>query len=493
MKLVPDWLRQRLPQHYDYNVIVVGGGAAGLVSAYLTAGAQARVALVEKARMGGDCLYTGCVPSKTLIRSARLAHEMRQAQAYGLDCGPVTVDFSQVMKRIQAVIRAIEPHDSIARYQQLGVACFQGEARLLSGHAVQVGEQVLTARRIILATGATPVIPDVPGLEDVPYLTSETIWSLSQLPRHLVIVGGGPIGCELAQAFRRLGSEVTLIVHGSRLLKREDSDVSEYLQSQFVAEGIALCFEHDLSRVFSHGGEIIVQCQHGEEERRISGDVLLLAIGRQPGVAGLGLEELGVALDAHGALHSDGTLRTSLPSVYCAGDVVGPYQFTHMAAHQAATAGMNALFDGLWRQRVDLTLVPWATFVDPEVARAGLNEQEAARQGVAYEVSRYDYAELDRAVADGRTSGWIKVLTVPGKDTILGVTIVGAQAGDCLAEFVLAMKSGLGLKKILATIHIYPTLAEGGKQVAGVWQKNHLPHWLWPWLARFHRWMRGGE
>jgi len=485
-KLLQRWL----PQRYGYNLVVVGAGAAGLVSAYLAAAAGARVALIEQARMGGDCLNRGCVPSKALLRAAHLAQQMRQADRYGLPRQDIEVDFAQVMERVQQAIRTIEPHDSVERYQALGVDCFHGQARLLSGHEVAVGDRVLTTRRIVLATGATPVVPELPGLDSVDYYTSDTIWSLRRQPRRLIVVGGGPIGCELAQAFNRLGSQVVQVVHGERLLKREDHAVSELVQQVFHDEGVELCLNHEGLQVASQQGEIVLTCRVGEETRTIHGDALLFAVGRQPMTQGLGLDALGVTVERHGALQADGMLRTSVPSIYCAGDVVGPYQFTHMAAHQAATASMNALFDRVWRRRVDQSLVPWTTFVDPEVARVGVNEQEAQRQGLAYELSRFDYGELDRAVTDGHTRGWIQVLTVPGKDTILGVTIVGAHAGDCLAEFVLAMKNGLGLKKILAAIHVYPTLAEGNKLVAGDWQRRHLPAALMPWLKRFHGWMR---
>nr|WP_320049594.1 mercuric reductase [uncultured Desulfuromonas sp.] len=479
-----------LPQRYDYNLIVIGAGSAGLVSAYMASSAGARVALIEKSRMGGDCLNTGCVPSKALIRSASVAHRMRAAERYGLPSQDVRVDFSKVMERVRRAIRTIEPHDSMARYRAMGVTCFDGDARLLSGHEVAVGDQILSARRILLATGATPVVPDVPGLDSVRYYTSDTIWSLKHLPQRLIVVGGGPIGCELSQAFSRLGSQVVQIVHGERLLKKEDRAVSELVQQVFVDEGIELCLNHDLQQLTPEQDEIVVTCRVGEQTREVRGDVLLFAVGRKPMTQGLGLEALGVRFDRHGVVETDGTLRTSLPSVYCAGDVVGPYQFTHMAAHQATTASLNALFDRIWRRRVDLSLVPWTTFLEPEVARVGLNVQDAERQNVAHEVTRFDYGQLDRAITDSSACGWIQVLTMPGKDRILGVTIVGPHAGECLAEFVLAMKAGLGLKKILATIHVYPTLVEGNRLIAGEWQRQHLPSWLNPCLKRFHRLMQ---
>jgi len=485
------FLSKILPEKYDYNLVVIGAGSAGLVSSYLAAGLQARVLLVEQAKMGGDCLNRGCVPSKALIRSAKLAAELQQAEHLGLSRVEVGVDFARVMERVQRVIAEVEPHDSVARYESLGVECATGRATVVSPHEVEIGARKVSARRIIVATGGAPMIPDIPGLELGAVLTSDTVWQLRKKPRRLVVVGGGPIGCELAQSFSRLGCHVTQVVHGDRLLKREDADVSAALLKVFEAQGLTVHFKHDLNSIVahSHGRRLLCDAPTGGVE--IDFDEILFAVGRQPVTTGFGLEELGVKVDPRGGLLADGTLRTSVASIYCAGDVVGPYLFTHMAAHQAGYATVNALFDRFWRSKVDYRLVPWATFVDPEVARIGLNEQEAKRGGIAYEVTRFDYGELDRSIADSQTQGWIKIITAQGKDKILGVTIVGSHASDCIAEYVLAMKYGLGLKKILSTIHIYPTVAEGNKMAAGVWQREHLPVQLLPWLKRFQRWSRG--
>lgn len=481
------------PRRYEYNLIVVGAGSAGLVSAFLGSSMQAKVALIEQGAMGGDCLNTGCVPSKALIRTAKLAAQLRQAQRYGFNAANGELDFAQVMERVQQVIKAVEPHDSAARYRSLGVDCFHGRARLVSPHEVEVDGRVLSGHRIILATGANPRLPDLPGLDRVRYLTSDTIWQLRTKPERLVVVGGGPIGCEMAQTFARLGCQVVLVLPGGRLLAREDVDVSQYLQRVFKQDGVEVLFYHELQRIVADGQGQRVVCRADGQEVALAFDEILFAIGRQPATAGLGLDELGVAVTPQGGLAEDGTMRTSVPSIYCAGDVAGPYLFTHMAAHQAGFAVLNALFGRFRRRKVDYRLVPWATFVDPEVARVGLNEQEAKQRGVAYDVTRFDYGELDRAIADSETEGWIKILTVPGRDKILGVTIVGSHASDCLAEYILAMKHGLGLKKILSTIHIYPTVAEGNRLAAGVWRKEHLPAWALRWLRHVNRWSRGAE
>lgn len=491
MVSISDLFTSVFPEKYDYNLIVIGAGSAGLVSSYLAAGLQARVLLIEREKMGGDCLNTGCVPSKALIRSAKFFSELQHAESLGFSRIDVEVNFAQVMERVQRIVKEVEPHDSVERYESLGVECATGDARVISPHEVEIDHRVVSARRIIVATGGAPIVPDIPGMELGRVLTSETVWQLRKKPQRLLVVGGGPIGCELAQAFSRLGCNVTLVVHGDRLLKREDVEVSQAILDTFVAQGITVLFNHDLREIIPAGVGRKLVCETSSAVVELEFDEMLLAVGRRPVVAGFGLEELGVEV-GRGGLLADGTLRTSVPSIYCAGDVVGPYLFTHMAAHQAGSATFNALFDRFWRMKVDYRLVPWATFVDPEVARVGLNEQDAKKSGVAYEVTRFDYGELDRSIADSRTRGWIKIITPKGKDKILGVTIVGSHAGDSLAEYVLAMKHGLGLKKILATIHIYPTVAEGNKMAAGVWQRDHLPVKVLPWLKRFHRWSRGG-
>ncbi len=479
------------PARTDYNLVVIGAGSGGLVSAYIAAAVKAKVALVEKHRMGGDCLNTGCVPSKALIRSAKMAAYGRRAADYGLARGAVEVDFAAVMERVQRVIGKVAPHDSVERYTGLGVEVIEGEATLRSPWEVEVDGRVLTTRNIVVATGARPLVPDLPGLEQVDYLTSDTVWNLRENPGRLVVLGGGPIGCELAQAFRRLDVEVVQVERGARLLPREDDDVAELVERRFRAEGIEVLTGHHVHRVETVEGRKSLVCERDGEEVRVPFDTLLLALGRQANVTGFGLEELGVALTPRGTVAADPFLRTNYPNLYVVGDVTGPYQFTHVAAHQAWYAAVNALFGPYKSFRVDYSVIPWSTFVDPEVARVGLSEAEARAQGIRYEVTRYGIDDLDRAIADDEDHGFVKVLTPPGKDRILGVTLVGAHAGDLIAEFVLAMKHGLGLNKILGTIHIYPTLAEANKYAAGAWRRAHQPERVLRWVERFHRRRRG--
>lgn len=472
------------PKSFDTNIVVIGAGSAGLVSALIAATVRAKVTLVERDRMGGDCLNTGCVPSKALIRSARMAHYAQRASEFGLVPMDVQVRFADVMSRVRSVIATIEPHDSVERFTGLGVDCVQGEAQLVSPWEVEVNGDRIAARNIVVATGGRPRVPDIPGLEDVGYLTSDTVWELEQLPERLLVLGGGPIGCELAQAFARLGASVSIATRGSRLLPREDSEVSDVVEAAFTAEGISLHLGKQ-PEAFAPG---VCRLEGGES---IAFDAVLLAVGRSPNVEGLGLEALGVELNPAGHLDVDDFLRTRVPSIYAAGDVAGPYLFTHMASHQAWYASVNALFGRFRKFRVDYSVVPWATFIDPEVARVGLNEADAQAQGIAYEVSRYDLDDLDRAIADGEAKGFVKVLTKPGSDRILGATIVGYHAAELINEFVLAMKHGLGLNKILGTIHIYPTLSEGNKFLAGEWRKARKPEKLLDIVERYHRFNRG--
>jgi pyruvate/2-oxoglutarate dehydrogenase complex dihydrolipoamide dehydrogenase (E3) component/uncharacterized membrane protein YdjX (TVP38/TMEM64 family) len=481
----------RRPARFDDNLIVIGAGSAGLVSAYIAATVRAGVSLVERERMGGDCLNTGCVPSKALIRSARVADYLRRAPEFGL--GPVTaaVDFPRVMARVQSIIERIEPHDSVERFSGLGVNCISGNARLVSPWEVEIDGQKRSARHIIIAAGARPRVPQVPGIADLDYLTSDTLWQLREPPGHLLVLGAGPIGCELAQALARLGVRVTLATHAARILPREDPEVSALLATALEEAGIDLLVDCE-PLVFQREGETqSVEFRCGGARRSLQFDRLLLATGRQANVEGLGLEELGVALDPRGTIAVDEYLRTSVPTIYACGDIAGPYQFTHMASHQAWYATVNALFGRFRRFRVDYSVVPWATFTDPEVARVGLSEEEARAQGVPYEVTRYGLDDLDRAIADGEAQGFIKVLTVPGKDRIIGATIVGYHAADLIHEFIMAMKHGLGLNRILGTIHIYPTLGEGNKFLAGEWRKARKPERVLRWVERFHRWSRG--
>ncbi|MCC4118166.1 FAD-dependent oxidoreductase [Aromatoleum toluclasticum] len=484
----------RKPAAFDRNLVVIGAGAAGLVTSYIAAAVKAKVTLVEAHKMGGDCLNTGCMPSKALIRSAKLLSHVRRAKEFGIRDAQADFDFAEVMERVQSVIRTVEPHDSIERYTGLGVDVVEGRAKIVSPWAVEITRhdgrrETLTTRAIVIAAGARPYVPLIPGIENTGYYTSDTIWNLRERPKRLVVLGGGPIGSELAQAFARLGAEVTQIQRGARILPREDEEVSEMVTRRFRAEGIDVLTGHKPKRFSLEGGEKIIIAEHEGAEVRIPFDVLLVAFGRSANLTGYGLEELGIPTGR--TVEVNEFLQTRYPNIYAAGDVAGPYQFTHTAAHQAWYASVNALFSPFKRFRADYSAVPWATFVDPEVARVGLNEQEARERGIAYEVTRFDIEDLDRAIADGEAHGFVKVLTVPGKDRILGVTIVGEHAGDLLAEYVLAMRHGIGLNKILGTIHVYPTLAEANKYAAGEWKRAHAPRKLLEWVGRFHDWRRG--
>ena len=490
------------PSKFDRNVVVIGAGAAGLVTSYIAAAVKAKVTLVEAHKMGGDCLNYGCVPSKALIKSAKVAQLIRHADHYGLKASQPEFSFSEVMARINDVIKKIEPHDSIERYTKLGVEVLQGYGRIVNPWTVEVKNehgvtQRLTTRSIVIAAGAQPFVPPLPGLEAVGYVTSDTLWekfsAMHAPPRRLVVLGGGPIGCELTQAFARLGSEVTQIEMSERLLNREDGEVSTILMESLRSDGVKVLTGHKALRCETQTVEgVIVKrivVEHDGIERHIEFDELLCAVGRVARLQGYGLEELGIPTQR--TVVTNEYLETLCPNIYAAGDVAGPYQFTHTAAHQAWYASVNALFGQFKRFKVDYSVIPAATFTSPEIARVGLNEQEATQKGIAFEITRYSIDDLDRAIADGTDHGFVKVLTVPGKDKILGVTIVGEHAGDLLAEFVLAMKHGLGLNKILGTIHTYPTLSEANKYVAGEWRRAHTNPTVLKWLARYHAWRRG--
>lgn len=481
------------PKRFDRDLVVIGAGSGGLVSAYIGAAVKARVSLVEKHRMGGDCLNTGCVPSKALIRSARFLSQAYHARELGFDSASVEFDFARVMERVQRVIHQVEPHDSVERYTALGVDCIQGEANITSPYTVEVNGHTLTTRNIIVATGGRPAIPPIPGIESIAYRTSDTIWALRTLPTRLLVIGGGPIGCELAQCFARFGSHVILIQRGSRLLKHEDPEFSRMLMEQFVEEGIELRVSHTPKEFRIENGRNILVATHADQDVEIEFDEVLIATGRQANSHGFGLETLGVPVRKNGTIEVNEYLQTNYPNIYAVGDVAGPYQFTHTAAHQAWYAAVNGLFGTFRKFRADYSVIPWSTFTDPEIARVGLNEQEAEKKGIPYEVTTYPIDDLDRAIADGAAYGQVKILTVPGKDRILGVTIAGEHAGDLIAEFITAMRHGLGLNKILDTIHIYPTLTEANKYAAGNWKRAHAPERLLTWLARYHSWRRGAE
>jgi len=487
------WAHLR-PKRFDRNMVVIGAGAAGLVTSYIAAAVKAKVTLVESHKMGGDCLNYGCVPSKALIKTATLARQMRHSADYGIKSAEFKLDFVQVMERVARVIKDIEPHDSVERYTGLGVDVACGTATIVDPWRVKIAradgtEHTLSTRSIVIATGARPFVPPLPGLDDVGYLTSDTLWGLRELPARLVVLGGGPIGCELAQAFARLGSQVTQVEMAPRLLLREDDEVSAYARKALEADGVVVLTGHKALRCEQDGEAKAIVVETAGEERHIAFDVLICAVGRVARLEGFGLEELGIPVKR--TVQVNEYLETSFPHILAAGDVAGPFQFTHTASHQAWYAAVNGLFGSFKKFRADYSVIPWATFIDPEVARVGLNEQEAKEQGVAVQVTRYGIDDLDRAIADSAAHGFVKVLTVPGKDKILGVTIVGLHAADLLAEYVLAMKHGLGLNKILGTIHTYPTLAEANKYAAGEWKRAHQPLGLLKWVERLHTWRRG--
>ncbi|MBL8318288.1 MAG: FAD-dependent oxidoreductase [Burkholderiaceae bacterium] len=492
-KVYARWADRR-PARYDRNLVVIGAGAAGLVSSYIAAAVKAKVTLVEAHKMGGDCLNYGCVPSKALIKTAKLMHQMRRSAKYGIAQADARMDFAQVMDRVAQVVREIEPHDSVERYTGLGVDVVQGSAKIVDPWHVQItradgSTQLLATRAIVVATGAAPFVPPLPGLAEAGVLTSDTLWQLRERPGRLVVLGGGPIGCELAQAFARLGSQVTQIEMLPRVLVREDEEVSAFSQRALEADGVRVLTGHKALRCESAGGVKAIVVEASGRETRIEFDALICAVGRVARLKGYGLEELGIP--AQRTIETNEYLQTIYPNILACGDVAGPYQFTHTAAHQAWYASVNGLFGWLKRFKADYSVIPWATFIDPEVARVGFNEQEAKDKGVPYEVTRYGIDDLDRAIADSAAHGWVKVLTVPGKDRILGVTIVGEHAGDLLAEYVLAMRHGIGLNKILGTIHTYPTLAEANKYAAGEWKRAHQPVALLRWVERVHAWRRG--
>ena len=495
-KVYAKWAHLK-PKTFDRNLVVIGAGAAGLVTSYIAAVVKAKVSLIEAHKMGGDCLNYGCVPSKALIKSATLVSQMKHASVYGIARADATFSFADVMERIARVVREVEPHDSIERYSGLGVDVVTGYAKIVNPWTVEIdigqgNKQTLTTRSIVIATGAMPFVPPLPGLDAVGYLTSDTLWGLRDLPKRLVVLGGGPIGCELAQSFARLGSEVVQVEMAPRIMLREDEEVSALAQKALEADGVQVLTGHKALRCeidgAGEGAQKFIVVETAGVEKRIPFDQLLCAVGRVARLKGYGLEELGIPVGR--TIETNEYLETIYPNILAAGDVAGPYQFTHVAAHQAWYAAVNGLFGTYKKFKADYSVIPWCTFIDPEVARVGLNEQEAKEKGIPHEVTKYGIDDLDRAIADSAAHGFVKVLTVPGKDKILGVTIVGAHAGDLLAEYVLAMRHGLGLNKILGTIHTYPTMSEANKYAAGEWKRNHQPHKLLEWVGKFQTWRR---
>ena len=478
------------PKSFDYNMVVIGGGSAGLVTSYIGAATKGKVALIEKHKMGGDCLNTGCVPSKALIRSAKFMADVKKCQKLGFKSAHVDFNFADVMERIQRVIRTIEPHDSIERYTSLGVECHTGEAKIISPYEVSVNGKFLTTRNIVVGTGARPSIPPIDGIDNVEYFTSDTIWDIREQPKNLLVLGGGPIGSELSQAFARLGSNVTQVERNKRLIPKEDPEVSQMVLESFQNDGINVLVGHTPKRFFKRDGKDFLECESNGNSVEVEFDTLLIALGRKANTTGFGLEELGVELTPQKTIKVDEYMKTNIPNIYACGDVAGPYQFTHIAAHQAWYCAVNSMLNPFYGFKVDYSTVPWSTFTDPEVARSGLNEIEAKEQGIPYDVTTYGIDDLDRAIADEAAHGIVKVLTVPGKDKVIGVTIAGLHAGDIISEYVAAMKNGFGMNKILGTIHIYPTLAEANKYAAGNWKKNNVTEKALAWGERINRWRR---
>ncbi len=478
------------PKKFDRNLLVLGAGAAGLVTAYIAAAVKAKVTLIEKNKMGGDCLYTGCVPSKALIRSAKFLAHARRAKEFGFKSADIDFDFADVMERVQRIIKTIEPHDSIERYLKLGVECITGTAKITSPWTIEVNGKTLTTRNIVIAAGARPSVPAILGIEDMAYHTSDTLWELRKLPKRLVVLGGGPIGCELTQCFARFGSHVSQIEMLPRLLIREDTEISELVMQRFKKEGVSVLTNHKAKKFLIEQREKVLICEYQGKDVRLVFDELLVAVGRTANTTGYGLEDLGIPTTSTKTIETNEFLQTSYPNIFACGDVTGPFQFTHTAAHQAWYTVVNSLFGDFKKFKVDYSVIPWATFTDPEVARVGINEIEAKISNIPYEVTTYEIDDLDRAIADEEAHGLIKVLTVPRKDKILGVTIACEHAGDLIAEYVSAMRNNIGLNKILDTIHIYPTLAEANKYVAGSWKKAHAPEQLLKWVEKFHTWRR---
>ncbi len=478
------------PDQFDYNLIVIGAGSAGLVAAYIASAVKARVLLIEKHKMGGDCLNTGCVPSKALIRSSRFLADIHRAEDFGFKPVNASFDFAEIMQRVQTVIRKIEPHDSVERYTELGVECLAGEAEIMSPWEVRINDQIITTKSIIIAAGAGPFIPPIDGIEQIHYYTSDNIWEIRELPERLVVLGGGPIGCELAQCFATFGSKVTLVEMAARLLSLEDEEVSSMILNSFENDGVDVRLEYKAVKIKQDSARKILCCDHIDRSVEIEFDAILVAVGRKANTEGYGLERLGIRLTRQGTIEINKYMQTCYPNILACGDVAGPFQFTHTAAHQAWYASVNALFGNLKKFRVDYSVIPRATFTEPEVASVGINELEAKEQNIDYEVTRYELDDLDRAIADSADRGLIKLLTVPGKDRILGVTIVGEHAADLIIEYITAMKNDIGLNRILGTIHIYPTLSEANKFAAGNWKKQHAPEKLLRWIKTYHDWMR---
>jgi dihydrolipoamide dehydrogenase len=490
IKLNKIYKNYKKPSHFDYNIIAIGGGAAGLVTSYIASTVKAKVALIEKHKMGGDCLNYGCVPSKAIISSAKKVHLSKKGKDFGLKKVEIEFDFLDIMNRVSNIIKTIEPNDSIERYSKLGVDCITGRAKILSPYEIEVNGKILTTKNIVIATGASPLIPNIPGINQVPYLTSETLWKLQNLPKNFLIIGAGAIGCEMAQAFSRLGSKVTLVEFSDKILPRDDNDVSNFMNKILTEEGITILTSHKLIEFINNNNTFIAKIESNATIKEIEFDNVLLSMGRKPRIEGFGLEELGVKISNRKSIEVNEFMETNYPNIFACGDVAGPFQLTHTASHEAWYASVNALFGIFKKFKTDYSVVPYTTFTDPEVSHVGLSEEQATQKNIPVEITKYDLNDLDRAITESENKGFIKVLTEPGKDRILGATIVGYNAGELLSEFVLAMKYKIGLNKILGTIHAYPTMGEGNKYVAGNWKKARKPEKLLKIVEEFHRWRR---
>ena len=475
----------------SFNNVVIGAGAGGLVSSYISAAIKAKVALIEKNLMGGDCLNYGCVPSKAIIRTAKFISDVKRHKEFGIKSAQIEFDFADVMDRVHRVIKEIEPHDSVERYTNLGVDCIKGEAEIIDATTVKVGSRILKTRNIILSIGASPFVPPIPGLKECEPLTSENLWNLRSLPKRLIVLGGGPIGCEMTQAFQRLESQVTQVEMAPQILGREDDDVANLILDRFKSEGVNVLTGTKAVKVEKTGStkELICETNDGKSTR-IPFDEILVAVGRRANTDGVDWGKLGIELNKNGTIKVDDRMRANGSNIYACGDCVGPYQFTHTAAHQAWYCAVNSLLAPFWSYKVDYSVIPWVTFTDPEVAQVGVNEKAAAEQGLDFEVTKYGIDDLDRAIAESSAHGMVKVITKRGSDKILGATVVGHHAGELITEFVAAMKNGYGLNRILGTIHDYPTFSEANKYAAGNWKKAHAPAWAMPMLSKFHSWRR---
>ncbi len=472
-----------------YNLVVIGAGTAGLVCAAGAAGLGAKVALIERHLMGGDCLNVGCVPSKALIRAARAAAAVRDAGDFGVQVPDgVTMDFGRAMERMRRLRASIAPHDSVQRFRDLGVDVFIGEGRFIDEHTVEAAGERLVFRKAVIATGARAAAPPIHGLDDISYLTNETVFSLTELPKRLAVIGAGPIGCEMAQAFARFGSQVLLVETAHGILPREDADASGIVLESMQQDGVKLlCCGKDLRLAKAGGGSIRLTVEsHGKGYDEVV-DQLLVAVGRAPNVENLGLDAAGIAFTKKGVQVND-RLQTSQPHIYAAGDICSPYQFTHAADFMARIVIRNALFFG--RSRASALTIPWCTYTEPEIAHVGLYEKQAAEQGIAVDTFTRRLDEVDRAILEGRTSGLARVHVRKGTDTILGATIVAANAGDMISEITLAMTHKLGLGRIANTIHPYPTQAEVIRQIGDAYNRSRLTPFARSLFSRMMAWRR---